>query len=66
MVGVGKDSGTVGVGKGSGMVGVGKDSGMVYEWISSHFMAWHVEFQPRISYLAWNCDVNVKIVKCKH
>ena len=32
----------------------------------SHLMAWHVEFQPRIAYLAWNCDVNVKIVKCKH
>ena len=29
-------------------------------------MAWHVEFQPRIAYLAWNCDVNVKSVSIAH
>ena len=35
---------------------------MVHEWVSSHFMAWPVGFQPRIANLAWNCEVNVKIV----
>ena len=30
--------------------GVGKDSGMVHERVSSHFMEWHIEFQPRIAY----------------
>ena len=44
MVGFDKDSGT-----GLGYGGVDKDSGMVHEWVSFHFMAWHVEFQPRIA-----------------
>ena len=58
--------------------GVGKDSGMVESikartlylsgshLISLHGMAWHVGFQHRIANLQLYCDVNVKIVKCKH
>ena len=49
------------VDKDSGMVRVGKDSGRIHEWVSSHFMAWHVEFQPRIAFPFWNCDMNVVV-----
>ena len=52
----------MGVGEDSSM-GVGKDSSMVNEWVSSHFMAWHVGFQVKIGIFLffWNVDV-----KCKH